>query len=309
MLEKKSYPVKVYGEEFYAEPNSFGVLAYIIDRCNYSCPYCYNHFPRHETVMDLDRLGIFVDEMQKQKNPSRFYLDLIGGEPLLHPDIADFGKEMMKRKNIISTVYSNMSFPVEKYLELLDIGYFFIMAWHGLCDDGVFLDKLETLYPFKDKIDVSVMLEPGNLRSIKMFKTIKDKFPDYKRIFLSTLTESDHYKRKYTDEELNFLKYLCPMTDESNTKIVYSDGSVKSVDDNYFFLDPKRANFRRWLCNAGKDFVYVHHDGSIHPCDQDDGMPFGNIYGKWKVPDRPILCNLPECPCFYDTYKVRVFNG
>ena len=309
MLGRTPHPVKVYGDEFYAEPNSFGVLAYVVDRCNYDCPYCYNRFPRTNSVMDLDRLRLFVDDMEEQKKPTRFYLDLIGGETLMHPGLADFGREMMKRSNIVSTVYSNMSFPVEKYEELIDIGYMFIMAWHGRCDDGVFLDKLEKLYPLKDKIDVSVMLEPGNPRSISMFEKIRSRFPEYKRIFLSTLTESDHFRRKYTSEELAALERLCPMTDESNTKIVYSDGSVKSVDDNYFFLDPRRANFRRWLCNAGKDFVYVHHDGSIHPCDQDDGMPFGNIYGKWKIPDRPMLCNLPECPCFYDTYKVRVFNG
>ena len=42
------------------------VLLFIADRCNFSCPYCYNRRPRTNKIVDLDLLYKFVLDASKK---------------------------------------------------------------------------------------------------------------------------------------------------------------------------------------------------------------------------------------------------
>ena len=304
------YPVKMYGEEFYRNPGNFRVLAYIIDRCNYNCEYCCNRFPRSNDILDLFLLSGFIKETAEDRKPPHFYLDLIGGEPLLHPDLDAFMESVKEVSGLEVTIYSNLSFPVERYLDLLRKGFQFILSWHGICNDTEFFNKLKTIAEagFADRVDVSVMLEPGVMRSEEMFIKIRDHLPKFKSLFLSSLSENGPYKRTYNQDELDSLDRLCPMDEKCNTKMVMSDGSVRGLNDNYFFLHPENTNFRWWMCNAGLDYVYVHHNGDVHPCDSMDGILYGRLGHRIKIPKKPMLCPLKQCPCLFDVYKVNPFS-
>ena len=65
------------------------MLVYIADVCNYNCEYCYNKKPRTGKLLDLDKLLQFLIDMQ-QKTKKRIAVELIGGEPTLHPGMLDF---------------------------------------------------------------------------------------------------------------------------------------------------------------------------------------------------------------------------
>ena len=65
------------------------VLLFVADRCNFSCPYCYNFFPRTSGLANLELMFRFVEDM-KRKTGRRLNVSLIGGEPTLHPDLKRF---------------------------------------------------------------------------------------------------------------------------------------------------------------------------------------------------------------------------
>lgn len=115
--------VKVYSEDFYSKPDPFQLLAFVVDACNYHCEYCYNRFPRTGNKLDLDKLEAFIYETVFSKLKKKtLCLDLIGGETLLHSGLLPFCRKLSADKRIETAVYSNFSFPVERYLELLDCG-------------------------------------------------------------------------------------------------------------------------------------------------------------------------------------------
>ena len=87
------YPIEIYNEDFYSRPNSFRLLAYIVDSCNYNCEYCYNVFPRTHNVLDLNKVYDFIYQVIF-KNKSYLHLDLIGGETTLHPELFNFCKRI-----------------------------------------------------------------------------------------------------------------------------------------------------------------------------------------------------------------------
>ena len=92
MLKKDLLDVAINNYiEFYStdRSNMIFILAYIIDVCNYNCAYCYNEKPRTNKVLDLNRLYAFLEYLQK-RTKKNIDIELIGGEPTLHPNLIDF---------------------------------------------------------------------------------------------------------------------------------------------------------------------------------------------------------------------------
>jgi hypothetical protein len=69
----------------------------------------------------------------KSLYPNKYIqLELIGGEPTLHPDLVDFCEKISHIPNIFTTIYTNFSKPAEYYLKLLNIDnrLSLILSWH-----------------------------------------------------------------------------------------------------------------------------------------------------------------------------------
>jgi hypothetical protein len=69
-------------------------------------------------------------------------------------------------------------------------------------------------------------------------------------------------------------------------------------------------DFKFWKCNAGLDYLYIHFDGTVHPCDENDGIILYDINkgGNFVFPSRPMICPRHTCPCLFDVYKEKVFK-
>lgn len=305
------YPVEVYGKFIYETPDSFGILAYVSDKCNYNCEYCYNKFPRSNKDLDLEKLYDFVVSCTKQK--SFILLDLIGGETTLHPKLYDFCKKVVDNiKNIQITIYSNFSKDISFYKRFLNIGVNFILSWHSQCNTDEFICKLnEFNEEDRNKITIAVMYEHNNIaRSLEAFDRIY-KIPRFSELQFSFLEMSDNYNGyKYTDLQLEEFNKRIPYTKTQSTIIKFNDGTIEEVNDNYFFSDHSHTRFKFWLCNAGMDFIYIHWNGDVHPCDENDNNVIYNIYSgkEFIIPKKPILCKYENCPCLFDIYKKRVLR-
>jgi len=139
------YKIETYNTDLYSYKNSFKLLVYIIDSCNYNCEYCYNDFPRTNIKLDLNKLYFFIKNILIDIHKKDYiWLELIGGEPTLHPDLLDFCQKISKLNNIYMTIYTNFSKDIDFYKTLLSIDsrISLILSWHSLNKN------------FKDKFDL-----------------------------------------------------------------------------------------------------------------------------------------------------------
>jgi len=80
-------------------------------RCNFRCPYCHNPelIFNEEEFPDITPVEFFAFIDKKRK-----WIDgivLLGGEPLMHPGILDFMREIKRRKLLVK-LDTNGSFPL-----------------------------------------------------------------------------------------------------------------------------------------------------------------------------------------------------
>lgn len=304
-------PIKIYGKEFYSKPNRLAILAYIIDKCGYKCDYCYNVFPRTGQIIDLNKLKLFIDQLINVYK-KELYLDLIGGEVTDHPDIFNFIKNCPKNINL--TLYSNFSKDISIYKQFISKGCKLILTYHPHIDPDKFINKFAQF----DKSDYNYIVSLPIMyrhrfteRSIYVFDEIKKRFPDFKALDFSLLDSNNNFNdNEYTKEELNIFNSRSSQSEIRDTVIEYNDGSQYIANDNYFFANRKNLNFKFWKCNAGLDYLYVHFDGTVHPCDENDGIILYNINkgGKFIFPAKPLICPRHNCPCLFDVYKEKVFK-
>lgn len=88
--------------------------------CVRSCPYCfakeYMGISSPEDLLSWDNLIYLADLFEKS---GEYHMSLLGGEPLLHPDISDFIIYLSKR-NIFSSVFTSGIAPQNKYDRLCE---------------------------------------------------------------------------------------------------------------------------------------------------------------------------------------------
>ncbi|MDR1881457.1 MAG: radical SAM protein [Prevotella sp.] len=110
----------------------------VVDHCNLCCSSC-NHFSNlveEEYFLDFEEYSRDISRLSEICSGNLKVIKLLGGEPLLHPDIVDFIKVTR-----IHFPYSNISF-VTNGLLLLKMGNEF---WKSLIEYNVFLRV--TKYP------------------------------------------------------------------------------------------------------------------------------------------------------------------
>ena len=115
-------PKMMYGIQLYKhanEDNLLYILAYIIDNCNYSCQYCYNVKPYSNAMLDLNQLYDYICFINTHYPSKYIQLELIGGEPTLHPALLDFCKKIKKLNNILIKIFTNLSLNIDNYIKLL----------------------------------------------------------------------------------------------------------------------------------------------------------------------------------------------
>ena len=306
-----------YNIDFYAKQNSFKLLAFIIDCCNYKCEYCYNDLPRTGKKIDLNKLYYFVSEILIRKlEKQHIKLELIGGEPTLHPDLVEFCKKISKLPNIHTTIYTNFSQSAEYYKNLIDIDnrMSLILSWHT--SNIQFEEKLAQLPKemLQNNITVSVIYEHNNTKkALEVFDFVHAKYPYVKELSFPLIDNNPNYANKYDEQSLAEYKKRLPFVkDLTRIKVQYADGTSEIVDQHYFIVDDETRNYRRWLCNVGIDFCFIYFNSDICICDAYRNVKLGNLNSskldEFKLNAKPHFCNNACCPCVFDVYKKKAFK-
>ena len=307
------YPIRSYIANKNEQDFIF-IKIYVCDLCNYNCWYCYNKQPRKNNLIDLNIVLNYLSQIYNITNRSLF-IELIGGEPTLHPQLKEF---MHKLENIdyIKTIflYSNFSQSIEYYVDAcqlskLDINF----SWHRIYNDKLnkqFYYKAQKFLQFinnikRDHCSFSVMYEPNNIiNSLFIYKMLNKIHPHTDLLMVGQPKKINNIGR-YQYSTIDYQTYKTILNNSIQPKevnIVYNDGSIEqfSILEMMNKLDKNELSFYNWKCNAGIDRLYIHSDGNVYSCQQyyeNSLNPIMNIYTDSYVKPYPIKCQCELCIC------------
>lgn len=331
----KKYPILQYSEEQHTDIN---LLVYISDFCNYNCQYCYNKKPRLFKHLDLDVLYDFLVDMQNKTQKS-IGVELIGGEPTLHPNLLDFFKKANTIPNMSFSILTNFHKDLKYYLDLIDnYKIRIIPTWHSIPNDvknTEFQNKVFSIpsryfdYVYDGKhwhnFFIRIMFEKQTFNYAKEFYLkLVNTIPEYieSSLVADPIPESNikniktiNYDYQYTDEQLDEYYKLSDMITKYKQlyTVEYNDGSKDKLSYNDMFLN-QDFTFHLWKCNAGKDYLYIHVNGDIFPCQsyyEAGKKKLYNIYDNRKYDISkmmPTICQCKTCSCDFEIYKQKIFK-
>lgn len=286
--------------------NSFDLLVYSSDSCNYNCPYCYNR-TRSGNFIDLENLYDFVYKLRYALPQKKMLeIEFIGGEPSIQPDIDKFCKKISETiDNCEMYMYTNFSQSLDFYLHLSNFNVKFDSTLHLKNADVIndFLYKVNNIPTDKFR-GVVVMYEKGNhkdaIDAYKKLSEIKNLDVDLQLIITNGIVDS------YKKDQINLYKEVVQNCEHKFYTIKYKDGSIEKHSHNSL---PER-HFKRWLCNARKELLYVHYNGDVYYCDgyfNEGKEPCGNISQHFEFEMKPIICEIDSCPFQDNVVKTNIF--
>ena len=286
---QNKFPVKQYRVGY----NDFNILAYVADVCNYACQYCYNNMPRTKTCLDLSMLLNFV-KFIRQKTTKTIELDLIGGEPTLHPDLLKFCIELQSVPNLVATIYTNFATNISLLKQLEEANVKFEATWHSQCKD---FETRIAQFNTNSFRTITLMYEKEHTQQVI---DIANRLNRHYNIDIQPVILDNRFD-SYTELQIKQLNEYEKNENKSNTvfALEYNDNSIEYLTHNDIY-HKMHYNYRHWICNAGYDLLYVHFDGNVYPC---DGFFFmkkhsiANIYNitpSFKL--KKTLCLSDSCP-------------
>ena len=298
--------------------NNISIKAYIIDKCNFNCLYCYNNIPRSYYMLDLNMLyKSILYILDTIKIPIK--LELIGGEPTLHPNLIAFCKKLLHNINITECIiYSNFSANISVYEELLrndKINLY--LSWHSTYNDSLNKQYINNMHKLVNKFDKMtlkqkvfyiIMFEHKHIyEALKIYKEcLSMKISD---VLLMLISNTNIYKIKYSSYQLEIYKK------NIKNNNIYTDNNIGVIDDigNYYEINDNQLlqmqlNFKNWHCTAGINRLYIHSDGKIYPCQQyyQSNINFiGSIFNINELVLMPQICKCNICNCEQNIEKYK----
>lgn len=311
-MEMKKYPIRIYSN---VNQNNIQVLAFIIDQCDMHCFYCYNKMPRTMKKINLEKLYLFLIELNNQTEKN-INLDIIGGEPTLHDDLFDFCIKTRKLSFLKINIYTNFNRDISYFESLISSNLELSITYHYQNDIESFKQKLFQLISNKNaSINLTIMYEPSKyIQSIQFFKEIKLlNHPRIKTIELALILSDTANKKelKYSKEQIDAYDEICK--DESPVKgefiVEYND---KTKEELSFYQLQNNQNLitQFWKCYAGIEYLDIDIDGNVYTCSASKNKIF-NINDNllaFKAPTKPIICKTKYCQCRWDITKEKIFK-
>ena len=292
---------------------------YLTGRCNYRCSYCFIYgegrpSPTITPFSTLEQIKTAANNVASLNRPL-YMLQLIGGEPTIHPHIADiistFHEKLGERLDSVQIVTNgsrNADF-YEKISELAKVINFQLNI--SLHTDHVEMPHILGLMENLSKhvnFRFHLMLNPAKRERVR---EIYDAMCEYRKKFFFTMNidilreppKYDSIDSRHTPEDFEWqksatkqfndlakssdckppIKKVTPYTYTYSNPIIhdiYQDGKVKTVlaGNRSVELAEGLANFKDMYCIANSNVLRINADGRFHGmiCQADPYI--GNIF-------------------------------
>lgn len=273
------------------------VLAQIVvtRRCNLSCGYCYE-YDKVSKPIPLDILKQRIDHLKKLKT---VFVTLNGGEPLLHPQIADLVR-YIAGLGMVPMINSNGHVLKLPLIQKLNHAGLFGMqiSCDSLEDNEVTQKSLRRLLPklellkqhAKFVVRINGVLGSANPQEVE---AVAEKIVSYGFIFQCSLMRDANGQ-------------ALPLSDEA--KRVYDNirkikGRLPRMLNDNFQLSLANGENIKWKCRAGARHFEIDPNGLVHLCQPKTGSP-AKLLEDYTVEDIKQHYNCPKnctgrCPIAY----------
>lgn len=310
------FPIKIYNNYY---DNLIKVCINFTDKCNYHCYYCYNlrnNYIRKNIEINIHNSISFLKNLAKNNINKKIQVILIGGEPTQHIYFLNFCKEISQIKNIYVESFTNFSAEDQLYLLAYKYKIKFLISFHYLNQyrTKYFLDKVQRLNANNILFStINVMLDPMNFNQcIAVYDYL---FNIYGSDIRCNLIDDDD---KSVRKQLRYKNYSAKQIIEYNNRcnadkndsinqVFFNNGTFKFLTD-YEIKNNSNLKFKMWLCNAGKNYLYIENNGNIYPCANMIMKKIGTISYPYDVSFSKTICMSNMCPCEYGLPKLNIFK-
>lgn len=311
-------PIKICSRDY---DDTIKLDVFCIDKCNYSCKYCFNmkgNYVRTGKELDLDKVLEFSSWLN-DKTHKKVKISLIGGEPTLHSQFIDFSKKVNSTNSRLTmTSFTNFAKSYEFFEETIHDNIQYLLTFH-MSDERRTIDFTSKLQSIDDanlshNIDtINVMLLKERFDDcVYVYDTLYAKYGQKVRCNLIDDCDKDNIKylrfQNYTQQQLDEYDNRCKLSQQDKDNIVtYADGTELALSD-YEIKNNIDFNFKFWKCNAGKDYFNIDIDGNIWPCNSTKTKKLGTLDSYKHIKFTPTICLTAKCPCEYGLAKEKIFK-
>lgn len=265
------------------------VILHITDACESRCPYCYaSSDMKNYHHADVDKIYSIIKELSKA---SVSHISLLGGDPILHPQLIDIAKKI-RSYGISPSVMSNTMRFSESFDEIVQIFDLFETTIHGECsgihdrfsgNPGVYdllVHNLKELSERNAEIGIAVNIIPQNceniynmIASLVQEHNIKLSYVILQRIVPYGRACSTNQYRLNLDEINIALENVYRINKELGVNILVEDPFPLCK------IDPKYRHFMQ-PCSWGFSKAALNGKGDMTRCGADSRYLLGNIFER-----------------------------
>jgi MoaA/NifB/PqqE/SkfB family radical SAM enzyme len=240
----------------------------VIRRCNLSCTYCNEY----DKVSQPVPLAVMKERVAALANLKTLIVSCTGGEPLLHPDLAEIIKEI-RRHGMVATLITNGYFLNQQRIEELNEAglYLLQVSIDNTVSDEVSAKSLKVLDRklqlladhARFKVNINSVLGISDERTLDAI-TIAERAAYY-GFWHSVALVHDASGKIKSLSETQYAAYRA-MGKMSGSWV--HQGNFALFQKN--LIDGKP---HEWRCRGGARYLYICENGLVHWCSQQIGYP------------------------------------
>ena len=282
----------------------------LIDVCNQKCSYCYEGYghdatrPKSTFFKDIKQQNNYLDTLTilRLKTIGTFDVDIIGGEPTLHPHLFNILQELTENKNCNEiSLITNLSKPLEYFKKVNDLKSSKLTlcpSLHFEYYSDKLIQKCIDINKFKNITIIPIIMVHDNIEYhnniIKTLQIFKENDIKYTISFLSSVP---YYDVNYNAE---VVKEIEKFAHHDVLKFNFKTDGKGDVELNRYDIHlDKLLYFKGWRCKPQR-YIIKPTGGIVNAC-TGKKMPF---FGQPET----VNCNLNSCNCsvqwFYEKKKI-----
>lgn len=312
--------------------------------CNFNCRYCFpnSHDGDFKSPKDLELIiknfNHFLKQYKEKLGKTKVHLKILGGEPTLWKDLAEFIAGIKKENDVYVSVVSNGSRTLrwwKEYGHLIDnvtLSYHIVEA-----DIMHHIAVADTMFELGKKTTVLVLMDPYHWdQGVADIEFMKKHSKHKWFIQTAEVIEPEHIansiikvvsdtERKYTPEQKDYMKKGLKrlpgvMWFVKNFKLLAKEIRIfeskatlntgKTINARpQLYINSNWNSFKGWQCDIGLENVYIHWDGQIgSSCGQKlYGLDYAynildvDFVEKFNPTLAPVVCGVNNCFCQPET--------
>lgn len=274
-------------------------------RCNYDCAYCPAEI--HDNISLHTDIEILKATVDKLVSLGDVRISLTGGEPTVHPKIAEL-IDYIKHVGVSwLSITTNGTRKPEWYINQKADHWVYSLHftegnWQRVLSTITTVNRLKHLTPMM----VNVMAHHEHMDSARFAveKLRYNAIPYAVRRIRWTEGDRDLFDdMRYDGQDLEWIKEQNSTVDAN---CVLDDDPAQKIHANDV-IKLHLNKFKDWQCYSGLESLMINWDGEVHRATCRVGGSLGNIYqGTFLQPKDPIVCDRNFCTCAADIPLTKV---